>query len=81
MNLIVLDKTDKSIADAVAGCEVGKPQSFTLTLTPVADDDTQLVANIDPASVAYSGEEETPEGESPAEEPAASEKPYKPGAY
>lgn len=58
MNLIVLDKSDPVIAEAVAGCEVGKPQSFTLTLTPTLDDDTQLVANIDPASIVYAGEEE-----------------------
>lgn len=79
MNVIVLDKSDPVIAEAVAGCEVGKPQSFTLTFTPVADDDTQLVANIDPASIAYTGEDEEEE-EVMEEEAEPSEAPYRPGA-
>lgn len=58
MSTIILDKSDPVIAKAVEGCEVGVPQSFTITITPTVDTDTQLVADVDPASIVYAGEEE-----------------------
>jgi hypothetical protein len=77
MNTIILDKSDPEIAKAVAGCEVGKPQTFTIEATPVSDSDTLLVATID--SIEY----EEPDGAAPVEEDMAGESPetevpYKP---
>lgn len=76
MNVITLDKTDPAISEAVAGCEVGKPQTFTITATPVSDSDSLLVATVD--AIEY---EESAEEEAPAEEMAEpANKPYKPKA-
>lgn len=76
MNLVTLDKSIPEIAEAVAGCEVGKPQTFTITMTPVVDDDTKLLATID--SIEYAEGAGAVEEEEPAA--PAGEKPYKPKA-
>jgi hypothetical protein len=77
VNSIILDKTNPDIAKAVAGCEVGKPQTFSITATPVADNDTILVATVDSIEYEEPAESETPEEEAPEE---AASKPYKPKA-
>lgn len=75
MNSLIVDKTDPSIAEAVAGCEVGVPKTLTVTVTPVSDSDSLLVAKID--SIEYT-ESEEPSAE-PEEEPETA-KAYKPKA-
>lgn len=77
MNSIILDKTDADVAKAVEGCEVGKPQTFTITATPVSDSDTLLVAKVD--AIEY---QEEPGEETPAEDEGepVTEKAYKPRA-
>lgn len=75
MNTITLSKESPEIAKAVAGCEIGVPQKFTITATPVADNDTILVATIDSIEYDEEDQETPPETEAPAK-PA--KKPYKP---
>lgn len=77
MNVIILNKEDPVVAAAVEGCEVGVPQSFTITFTPTVDTDTQLVADVDPASISYvdGGEVEPTEEEVPVED---TEEAYRP---
>lgn len=74
MNIIILDKSQPDIAEALADCEVGVPKTLTLTVTPTVDSDV-FVATVD--SVEYS--ESEPGGE-PAEPEGAGEAPYKPKA-
>lgn len=76
MNFIAIDKTSPDMAEAVKGCEVGIPKTFTVTATPVSDTDSLLVATID--SVEYT-EDDDSAGEEP-EEAAPAEMPYKPKA-
>lgn len=76
MNSIVIEKTPET-ADALANCEVGVPETFTITATPLSVSDTVVVFQID--SVEYSGQEEVePEAEAAPEDSTA--KPYKPKA-
>lgn len=58
MNVILLDKSNPDIAKAVEGCEVGVPQTFTVTVTPTTDDGSVLVGTID--SISYEESEEEP---------------------
>ena len=75
MNTLTIDKTDPAVAEAVASCEVGKPETFTVTVTPQAVTDGLLVATVE--SITYA--EETDEPETPEAAPAApAKKPYKP---
>lgn len=76
---IILDKTNPTTASAVEGCEVGKPQTFTITVTPLSDDENLLVGTVD--SIAYQEGEGEPAVEEEAPAPAATkEVPYKPKA-
>jgi len=79
-NIIVLDKTDPAIAEAVAGCEVGKPQSFTITATPLSDDESSLVATVDQIAYQEGAEEPAVEEEAAAPPSPTTEAPYKPKA-
>lgn len=56
MNFIALSKDSPDIAKAIEGCEVGVTKTLTVTVTPVSDSDTLLVATVD--SVEYTEEEE-----------------------
>lgn len=77
MQLVSLDKTDPAIAEAVAGCEVGVPQTFTITMTPLVDDDSKLVAEVN--SLEYTEAQEAPADESELEEVVTGgESPYRP---
>lgn len=76
MNILILSKDDPAIAEAVAGCEVGKPQTFTITATPISDSETLLVANVD--SIEYEASEEEVVEEADVEAPSTA--PYRPKA-
>jgi hypothetical protein len=75
MNVLLLDKSQPEIAEALADCEVGVPKTLTVTVTPTSVSDTVLVAQVD--AVEYSA----PDGAESEPAPAPKgEVPYKPRA-
>lgn len=76
---LIIDKNDPAVADSVANCEEGKPETLTITGTPIKVDENTVVFAVD--SSTYAGEEAAPAEEEPVEEEAApAEAPYKPKA-
>lgn len=76
MNALILSKAD--FAEALADCEVGKPKSLTLTVTPVSVTDDLVVA--EPTAAEYTPGEEVEEAEeAPAEAPSGAYKPRSKG--
>ncbi len=76
MNTLTLDKSNPDVAKAVEGCEVGKPQSFTITATPVADTDELLVATID--QITYEESDTAADEATPGTSTPPKKTPYKP---
>jgi hypothetical protein len=73
MNTLTISKDTPELAEALKNCEVGKPETFKVVVTPQAVTDELLVATVD--SVTYDEETETAPEEVAA---TTAKKPYKP---
>lgn len=72
--MLVIDRSDPAMQEALADCEVGVPKTLTVDVTPIAVEGV-LVAKVD--AVSYAEPTAAPEVE---EEAPAAPKAYKPKA-